>query len=230
MTQTLQRWLMWMLVPVLIIGPTGCQTMGEHKVASGATIGAITGAVAGGIIGHQSGHKYEGAAIGAAAGGLLGAGVGWAVDRQAKKFDRIDQVDVETYEETYYPEEDAYRPEHLELSIHELVLFEQGSSALTAKGAEKIAEIADVLVEYPDSRVVVMGYASSEGSDATNVDLSQRRADMVRNHLTANRVDPRRVEAVGLGESAPVGDNQTEAGRTMNRRVVIEVYPSGEGS
>ena len=225
-------WTLMALAPALLLGPIGCETMGEHKVASGAAIGAATGAVAGGIIGNQSGNKWEGAAIGAAAGAALGAGVGWIINRQTRDLEKVDDIYVEKHEPVYYPKEQypdspppVAVPEHLTINIQDEVLFERGSSALTQRGTAKIAEIAAIISEYPNSRVIVKGYASSDGSDAANLTLSENRAKVVANHLIANKVDRNIIEVVGMGESDPIGDNSTEAGRAMNRRVEIEVYP-----
>ena len=231
--------LRWLFLPLLLGGLIGCQTMSENKIASGAAIGGVTGALAGGVIGHQSGHATEGALIGAAAGAAVGSGVGWVLDRQAKKFDEIEDVEVETYEEssgdtgTYSQGGEtggAVEPEpaHLTLRMDSEVLFEKGSSQIKPEGSQKLAEIAQVLRDYPDSKIMVKGYTSSEGGDAFNQDLSQRRADVVRNHLIANKVAPGRITAIGMGSSNPIASNDTEIGRMQNRRVEIDVFPSEE--
>jgi outer membrane protein OmpA-like peptidoglycan-associated protein len=222
-----------LLVPALLFGTLGCETMQEHRVASGATIGAASGAIAGGIIGHQSGHRGEGAAIGAIAGGLLGAGVGAYLDQRAKKFARIRDVEVEKVpprsveqvEREYPTDVPAPQPEHIKLIINDTMLFERGSSALAPQGSAKLDDIARILNEQPDERIIVRGYTSSEGSDADNQALSERRAGSVRNYLVGHGVDPGRITAVGMGESNPIADNNTLSGRSQNRRVEIEVFP-----
>ncbi|HOE96997.1 MAG TPA: OmpA family protein [Candidatus Sumerlaeota bacterium] len=227
-----------LLLAAGLILPTGCETMSEHKVASGAAIGAATGAVAGGIIGHQSGNKETGALIGAGVGALAGAGIGYALDRQADDFDKIEEVEVERHPAEDYKEEDyeeggAYEEEeppveHLTLRISSEVLFDKDSATLTPRGKQKVAEVAAVLLEYPDSDVLVKGYASSEGAEAYNLELSERRAKAVQNELIANRVSASRIQAIGFGEADPIASNETEAGRALNRRVEIDVYPRGE--
>jgi OOP family OmpA-OmpF porin len=59
------------------------------------------------------------------------------------------------------------------------------------------------------------------GSDKSNLDLSQQRAEAVRDFLIKNGIDAERIEARGYGEAAPVASNDTEAGRQQNRRVEI---------
>jgi outer membrane protein OmpA-like peptidoglycan-associated protein len=225
-----------LLVPTLLIVPMGCETMSEHRVISGTAIGATAGALAGGIIGHQSGNKGAGIAIGAAAGALMGAGVGAYLDHRAKKFEKIEDVEVERVPEKsadqvqreYPSEAPRPQPEHIKLVINSMTLFEQGSSALAAQGSAKLDDIARVLNEQPDERIIVRGYTSSEGGDELNQALSERRAKAVSNYLIGRGVDPNRITSIGMGESNPVGDNATASGRSMNRRVEIEVFPSAK--
>ena len=61
------------------------------------------------------------------------------------------------------------------------------------------------------------------GSDAKNLDLSQRRAEAVRSYLVSQGVKPERIKAVGKGETVPVADNKSPEGRANNRRVEIVV-------
>jgi outer membrane protein OmpA-like peptidoglycan-associated protein len=73
--------------------------------------------------------------------------------------------------------------------------------------------------------LVVAGHTDNTGTDRYNYALSKRRAESIAAYLTAQKkIDPSRMIVVGYGESAPVADNQTEAGRAKNRRVEIMVY------
>ena len=69
--------------------------------------------------------------------------------------------------------------------------------------------------------MAIEGHTDSLGDDEYNQDLSERRAQSVVDFLTDAGVDPSRLQAVGYGESDPVADNATEAGRRENRRVKI---------
>lgn len=225
-------------LPVLLLGPIGCQTMQEHKIATGSAIGAGAGALLGGVIGHQSGHTEGGALIGAATGALLGGGVGYILDRQAKQFQAIRDLQVEKVPAgpevvapppaPNAPPVQEQRPEHLTLKMQSEMLFQRGSSALTPEGTQKLAQIADTLRQYPDSDVIVKGYTSIEGGDALNMNLSQARASVVKNTLVAYRVAPERITAIGMGSSNPIANNDSEVGRMQNRRVEIDVFPRGE--
>jgi len=223
-------------VPSLLLAPMGCATMKEHKIASGAVIGAATGAAAGALVGGK-GDRGKGAAIGAAVGAAAGGGVGWYLDRRAKRFKQIEDVEVETVEpvKTEEPgtkEEPGQSAEeakpHIKLRLSDEVLFDKGSSALKPEGVQKVGEIAAALREDPEGHAIVKGYTSSEGPDEANLLLSQRRAEVIRSQLIVNRVAAARITAVGMGESNPIADNATEAGRAKNRRVEIEVFPSEE--
>lgn len=216
------------LIPTLALGTIGCETAKKHKTATGATVGALAGAAAGAAIGHQSGNRTEGALIGAAAGAAMGGGIGYYLSRQEKEFDKIEDVDVDSYEAEPATATEPAQPAHLTLRLDDQVLFEKGSAALTAQGTQKIAEVAQVLREYPESEVIVKGYTSSEGDEQYNLQLSRDRAAVVADTLVANKVNPARITAIGLGESNPIASNETEAGRAMNRRVEIEVFPTEE--
>jgi outer membrane protein OmpA-like peptidoglycan-associated protein len=232
-----------LLLPALLLGPIGCQTMSDHKIASGTAIGAATGALAGGIIGNQSGNKWEGALIGAAAGAAIGGGIGWYLDRQAKKLqaiegvERVERVSADVPPPSYDYESDAGvsepipevpRVEHLRFSMRSDMLFERGQATITSGGMRTLDEVAQALNDTQDTMVIVTGYASSEGAEDANLRLSENRANSVKNYLISRRIDPSRIRAIGLGESNPIGDNNTESGRAMNRRVEIEVYPLDE--
>lgn len=239
MTQRTQRWVSAGLL-VAMTGLAGCETMNNNRTATGAGIGAVGGAIAGALIDEDN--RWRGGAIGAAAGAAVGGGIGYVLQKQKESFDRIQEL--EARQQTVYIQQPAPPPpapnappppppppiqrEALNLTIQSDVLFDQGSSALSAGGARKISEVATVLRDYPDSKIVVRGFTSSEGADAANVDLSQRRATAVANELVANRIASQRVEPQGMGESLPVADNNTELGRQKNRRVEILVIPYDE--
>jgi outer membrane protein OmpA-like peptidoglycan-associated protein len=69
----------------------------------------------------------------------------------------------------------------------------------------------------------VEGHTDSVGTDDYNMKLSQRRADSVRDYLTANGISAGNVTATGLGKADPVASNDTSAGRQQNRRVELVV-------
>ncbi|HBQ44123.1 MAG TPA: hypothetical protein DD716_00505, partial [Thiomicrospira sp.] len=83
----------------------------------------------------------------------------------------------------------------------------------------------DTYVEYlnanPDAKIEVSGHTDSRGSASFNQNLSEQRADAVKNYLESKDIDSSRILTTGFGESNPVGDNMTAAGRAENRRVEL---------
>lgn len=231
------------LIGVVGVGLAGCETADEHRTATGAVLGTLLGAAAGAAIADDD-DRTKGALIGAAAGAAVGGGIGYLLERQKEDLNEIEGV--EAREDTVYvPDErtaaatdgrseslsaDAgasdFIPERgLTMTLGEAQLFSPGSASLTAQGTHKVAEIAQVLRDYPESDVFIMGYTGAEGDRAYQVQLSQSRADAMKNTLIANRIDPARITSLGMGASNPIAPNDTEAGRRQNRRVEVIVVP-----
>ena len=101
--------------------------------------------------------------------------------------------------------------------------FASGQANLTAAAAASIKALGLYLAALPGGAVQVLGHTDSQGEDAANQALSERRAQQVRATLAAAGVDRARITAQGLGEARPVADNATAAGRAKNRRVEILV-------
>jgi len=101
------------------------------------------------------------------------------------------------------------------------VVFETGRADLKPGAAERLRPLASYLQANPNVRVRIDGHTDAQGSDTYNQALSDRRAASVRAALGTMGVDGRRIEAVGHGESQPVAENRTAAGRQQNRRVEI---------
>jgi outer membrane protein OmpA-like peptidoglycan-associated protein len=100
------------------------------------------------------------------------------------------------------------------------VLFETGKAELLPGAQDRLARVADFL-KNSDRSVVVEGFTDSTGSETTNMALSERRAQTVRDYLASQGVPPDRLKAEGKGSSSPVASNANAEGRSMNRRVQI---------
>lgn len=104
------------------------------------------------------------------------------------------------------------------------VQFPFNSDTIGDKYDSELSRVADFLKEHPETTVEVAGHTDSVGPAEYNQQLSQRRAQSVADRLTdVLGVDPERVSATGYGESQPVADNSTEAGRADNRRVEARI-------
>jgi outer membrane protein OmpA-like peptidoglycan-associated protein len=103
------------------------------------------------------------------------------------------------------------------------VLFDTGRSQLKPGGGRKIDQLAQFLTEHPGRRVQVDGFTDSVGSDAYNEELSQRRADSVKEALLEHGIDPSRIGSEGYGKAYPVATNSESGGRQLNRRVEVVI-------
>ena len=106
------------------------------------------------------------------------------------------------------------------------VLFDFNKYTLKPEARERLARVSGIVLAYPDLKLQVEGYTDSIGSDEYNQNLSEKRAESVRDYLVSSGVSINNVAAVGLGKSDPVADNGTAAGRKLNRRV--EMIVSGD--
>jgi len=109
------------------------------------------------------------------------------------------------------------------------VLFASGKSAMMPGAQAKLNVVADALKEVGEKDIVVEGHTDAQGSEASNMTLSQARADNVRDFLVTRGVPANHIRAKGVGESKPVADNRSAEGRANNRRVEI-IIASPEGS
>jgi outer membrane protein OmpA-like peptidoglycan-associated protein len=106
------------------------------------------------------------------------------------------------------------------------VLFKTGSFELLAGARERLAKVSGIVLAYPGLHLDVEGHTDSVGGDDYNMQLSQRRAQSVRDYLIQQGVSEASIAARGLGKTAPVASNDTAEGRQQNRRV--ELVLSGE--
>lgn len=202
---------------ILALSLSGCAAYERNpRTVQGAGIGAATGAGAGAAIGAILGGGKgagKGAAIGAVVGLLGGTAIGHYMDKQAEEMQAV------------LGEQDRLRrqQESINVAMASDLLFATGSAQLFPGGREKLRQFAGVLARYPRSTVEVVGHTDSRGSEATNMDLSKRRAQSVVDELVAGGVSAARITSRGMGASQPVADNSTAEGRGQNRRVEINV-------
>lgn len=101
------------------------------------------------------------------------------------------------------------------------VLFDTGKAELKGGAVVTISKISNFMKTYPTRKLLVEGFTDSRGSDSYNLDLSERRANAVRNALTAAGVESERIQVRGYGEPYPIASNDTPEGRQLNRRVEV---------
>lgn len=101
------------------------------------------------------------------------------------------------------------------------VLFRTGQSTLEPGGMRNVQKLADFLKQYPQYKTLIEGYTDSVGSEAMNQSLSERRANAVKAALMNMGIGAERIRTHGYGEAYPVANNNTAAGRQLNRRVEV---------
>jgi OmpA-OmpF porin, OOP family len=101
--------------------------------------------------------------------------------------------------------------------------FETNSAVIRADSRDQLTNIAAILKAYPATHVKIGGYTDNSGNSDANRQLSQSRAEAVRDAMQKLGVDSSRVEAEGYGDQHPIADNNTAEGRARNRRVAILV-------
>jgi outer membrane protein OmpA-like peptidoglycan-associated protein len=106
------------------------------------------------------------------------------------------------------------------------VLFDFNKYTLKPEARERLARISGIVLAYPDLKLQIEGFTDSIGSDEYNQELSEKRAEAVRDYLVSNGVNMNSVAAVGMGKADPIADNSTAQGRKLNRRV--EMIVSGD--
>ena len=101
------------------------------------------------------------------------------------------------------------------------VLFESGQTELRQEAQSSLVEVVDLLQSEPDKKIRIEGHTDSTGDAETNLEISATRADQVLNALVSLGVDAARVTTAGMGEDFPIASNETEEGRSQNRRVDV---------
>ncbi|HEU4878443.1 MAG TPA: OmpA family protein [Gemmatimonadaceae bacterium] len=200
-------------VALAALGTSACASMSNKE--RGAVIGAGAGAAVGGVIGNNTGSTARGAIIGAVVGGAAGAIIGHQMDQQAKELDQsIPGAKVERV------------GEGIQVTFDSGLLFDFDSDRIRPEAARNFQELAKSLNKFGDSNLLIVGHTDSQGEDAYNMSLSQRRANAASAYLQSQGVPSSRISTSGRGESEPVATNDTEAGRQLNRRVEVAIYAS----
>lgn len=200
------------LCSVLISALPACNT---SRALKGGAIGTGAGAGAGAVIGNQFGKNGTaiGAIIGAAVGGTAGALIGRHMDKQAEEL----RNDLEGAEVTRVGEV-------IKITFDSGLLFAVNESSLSNAAQANLDDLANTLVKYDDTEVLIEGHTDADGSDDLNQNLSEARAKSVDRYLIQKGLKPSRMTTVGYGETQPIADNGSEQGKTQNRRVEIAIY------
>jgi len=214
------RFLKVAVVAAAVCAVAGCETVNPYtqetqtsKAAKGAGIGAAAGAVVGLL---TKGDKLQNALIGAGVGALAGGGVGYYMDVQEKKLrDRMAGTGVTV----------TRMGDNITLNMPSNITFALNSADLNQQFFNALDGVSMVLKEYDKTVIEVAGHTDSSGSDQYNQALSERRAQAVAGYLGSHGVKTQRLITIGAGEAHPVASNDTEQGRSQNRRVELTIVP-----
>lgn len=206
---------------------SGCTTdpyTGEQKLSNtvgGAGIGAGVGALGGFLVGKATGtNSGRAALIGAGIGAIGGGGIGAYMDNQEADLRRqLQGTGVSV----------TRQGDRIILNMPSNITFPSDGDSIRSEFYPVLNSVAIVLAKYDRSAVDVDGHTDSQGSDSYNLDLSRRRAASVADYLASQRVDDRRLNVQGFGESRPVAPNDTDYGRAQNRRVEVSISPYSQG-
>ncbi|MGF1547851.1 MAG: OmpA family protein [Thiotrichales bacterium] len=206
----------------LVIGASlvGCATTDPNqRTKIGAGIGAVTGAVIGNQVGGSK-TRVGGAVVGAVVGGALGQ----YMDRQQQEMEQRLAEEQRSKE----IEIQRVREDTLKLNLSSEVSFDVGKADIKPAFYGSLDKLADVIAQYDQTTVSIVGHTDSTGSDASNQILSERRAASVGSYLIQRGVSASRISTSGRGESEPRGDNATADGRQINRRVEVFLTSTGQ--
>jgi OmpA-OmpF porin, OOP family len=103
------------------------------------------------------------------------------------------------------------------------ILFVTGSAKLASKSNKGLNEVVKIMQDNPQMKLAIDGHTDDVGSDEKNQKLSDDRAAAVRAYMVSKGIDENRITSAGHGESQPIADNKTAAGRQKNRRVEMKM-------
>lgn len=209
---------------VAALALSGCVTNPEtgNRTISKAAIGGVGGALGGYLLGDLLGGRSDRTEkiVGAGIGAIAGAGVGAYMDSQEKKMrERTAGTGIDVVREG----------DELLLRMPSGISFATDQSAIQPQFRPTLDQVAQTLAEYPKTMIDVVGHTDSDGAEAYNQALSERRARSVSDYLASHGVAQVRMAATGYGETRPIASNETAAGKAENRRVEIKIVPAVEG-
>lgn len=142
----------------------------------------------------------------------------------------VDEVEYNTLNIPELPEGAEFEAAELQIMYEQPqsftlsnLQFETGRSAILPKSFKELNHLAEYLKRKKDVNIKISGHTDDVGAVGSNVSLSQRRADAVRNYLITKGVNADRMESFGFGSDKPIATNTTPEGRAINRRTEIEI-------
>ncbi len=163
--------------------------------------------------------------LGAVGGGLAGGAVGAYMDSQKRDLEKNLAKEIQAGQARV----DKLPNDVVRITMTTQTAFDTNSAAIKPGFDTTMDKLADVVVRYAKTTLTVVGHTDNVGSNQYNQKLSERRAASVAQYFESKRVNPVRLAVSGKGETSPIANNNSEAGRQANRRVEIYVEPVVEG-
>jgi len=211
-----------------LITLSGCTTFdaytGEQKTSStakGAGIGAGSALLLSYISNRNvsSSERKKRMLRDASIGAIVGGGVGYYMDTQeAKLRKQLRGTGVSVQRDG----------NNINLIMPGNITFATNRRNLKSDFYDVLDSVVLVVKEYNKTTIVVSGHTDSVGSNTYNQKLSEDRARSVADFLVNKKVNPARIELIGLGEKHPIASNKSKKGRSLNRRVEITLFPITE--
>ena len=198
---------------------TGCASAPKPAVC--AVVGGVLGGGGGVAVGASTpDHNSDEQAIYGGAGAILGASAGYLICRAMQKEEA--PPPPETRAAPPPPPPPAPAPVEEKIVLRG-VNFDFDKADIRPDAAVILDEAASILNANTGKSVRVEGHTDSVGADTYNQSLSERRAASVRDYLAGKGVDPGRLSTAGFGEASPIASNDTADGRSLNRRVELNL-------
>lgn len=187
-----------------------------NNTQKGAVIGGVGGGVLGAVLGNNLGKGNNGAlgaVLGTVIGGTVGGLIGNKMDKQAREIEEaLPGAQVERV------------GEGIRLVLGEnSVNFDFNKATLTVKAKQNLDKLVPVFKSYADTDIKIYGFTDNKGSEDYNLNLSSQRAAAVKNYLASKGLVSGRFTVVGMGEAEPIATNDTDSGRSLNRRVEFAI-------
>jgi outer membrane protein OmpA-like peptidoglycan-associated protein len=205
----------------------GVANAGENKLTKEEGVGMFSGAAAGALVGGPIG-----AFVGLMVGGIVGDGVG-TVKSTEQRAKALEQELSETRIALAKASERTGGDEMLDAlaeRLHADVMFRTGSVDIDAAVAGKLEEIGKLLSSHPRLEVQLHGFADPRGTVGQNLELSQRRADAVREALVKGGAAPEQIRLSAHGEDLTTAEKGDLEAFAWERRVSLAIRPSAPAS
>jgi outer membrane protein OmpA-like peptidoglycan-associated protein len=184
---------------------------GEQQTSRAVTYGAVGGVVCGLVGATGNSRRARNAALGC---GAIGAGIGAYMDAQeAELREQLQGTGVQV----------RRNGDQLDLIMPGNITFNTNEYSIRPDFFPVLDSVSQILYKYVDTRLMVTGHTDSTGARDYNYGLSDRRASSVANYMATRGVDQNRLITQCMGPDRPVASNDSESGRSMNRRVELQI-------